>query len=117
VIEKPTQLGCWGGFCYFAAMIREDAIAKLQTFEPRLRALGATALFLFGSTARGEATAASDLDLIIDLEPQSRFTLLDLAAAQRFLAAGIGVPIDLTTRDSLHPRLRDGILLEAKQVF
>jgi len=49
---------------YSAAMRRDDAIRLLKQAEPELRARGVRALALFGSTARGEAGAASDVDVM-----------------------------------------------------
>ncbi|WP_158811934.1 nucleotidyltransferase family protein [Beijerinckia sp. L45] len=98
-------------------MVREDAIVKLQVFEPRLRALGATALFLFGSTARGEAAAASDLDLFLEYDPASRFDLLDLIKAKHMVEDELGVSVDMTTRGGLHPLIKATIEDEAIQVF
>lgn len=98
-------------------MVREDAIAKLQTFEPRLRALGATALFLFGSTARGEATADSDLDLFLEYDPLSRFSLLDIIEAKHMVEDELGVSVDVTTRGGLHPLIKTAIEAEAIRVF
>ena len=98
-------------------MVREDAIAKLQTFEPRLRALGATALFLFGSTARGEATPNSDLDLFLEYDPTSRFSLVDLVEAKHMVEDGLGISVDMTTRGGLHPLIKTNIEDEAIRVF
>lgn len=44
-------------------MNRDDAIAKLKGAESAIRAMGATALYLFGSTARNEAKPTSDVDI------------------------------------------------------
>ena len=44
------------------------------------RARGAEAAFLFGSTARDEATDSSDIDVFIDVFPGRKFSLIDLAA-------------------------------------
>lgn len=98
-------------------MVREEAIAKLQIFEPRLRALGATALFLFGSTARGEATVASDLDLFLEYDPAGRFSLLDLVAAKRMVEEDLGVAVDVATRNGLHPLMKDEIESQAIRIF
>jgi predicted nucleotidyltransferase len=98
-------------------MVRDDAIAKLQMFEPRLRALGATALFLFGSTARGEATAESDLDLFLEYDPASRFSLLDIVEAKHMVEDELGVSVDMTTRGGLHPLIKTAIEAEAIRVF
>jgi predicted nucleotidyltransferase len=106
-----------GRLLLFSGMVREDAIAKLQTFEPRLRALGATALFLFGSTARGEATAASDLDLFLEYDPASRFSILDLVAAKNMVEDELGIAVDVTTRGGLHPLIKTTIEDEAIRVF
>ena len=76
-----------------------------------------TALHLFGSTARDAARADSDVDLFLDLDPTAKFSLVDLAALEGRLADLLGVEVDLTTRDSLHPRLRDGIERSAERVL
>jgi predicted nucleotidyltransferase len=60
-------------------MTREDIIAKLKESSPALRAEGVTALAIFGSPARGDAQPDSDLDVLIDIDPKSRFSLLNLS--------------------------------------
>lgn len=79
--------------------------------------MGADALFLFGSTARGEQHPQSDIDVFLDIAPGHSFTLLDLVAAQRLLSEGLPAPADLTTRDGLHPALDAGILAESIRIF
>lgn len=49
-------------------MHRDEAIAKLKEHETELRQPGVEHLFLFGSTARGEARDDSDVDLFFDYE-------------------------------------------------
>lgn len=65
---------------------------------------------VFGSTARGEATAESDIDILVEFE-RGR-TLLDLAGLRLDLAEALGRDVDLATPRSLHPQLRDTILKE-----
>jgi uncharacterized protein len=98
-------------------MNRNQAIAALQEQAEAVKALGATALYLFGSTARDRATASSDLDLFIDYDPRSRFSLVELVSIKQHLENHLGVTIDLTTRDSLDPLLRSRIEASAEQVF
>ncbi|MBI1868738.1 MAG: nucleotidyltransferase family protein [Methylocystis sp.] len=98
-------------------MNRTEAIAKLQSCAPAIKARGATSLYLFGSTARDEAEADSDLDLFLDYDPAKKFSLLDLVGIKHFLEDELGVEVDVTTRDSLHPQLRAEIEQSAERVF
>jgi predicted nucleotidyltransferase len=66
--------------------------------------------FVFGSVARGEATAQSDVDLLVEFEKGR--TLLDLAGLHRELEEALGRPVDVTTPAALHPLLKDAILSE-----
>ena len=52
--------------CYNVAMKRDEAISRLQQHEADLKRLGVEHLYMFGSTARGEATNDSDVDLFFD---------------------------------------------------
>jgi predicted nucleotidyltransferase len=98
-------------------MRRNEAIAALQGQTEAIKALGATSLYLFGSTERDEAGGASDVDLFIDYDPDSLFSLVDLVGIQQFLEQCTGVPVDLTTRDSLDPFLRGDIEASALRIF
>ena len=55
-------------------MDRLDAINRLRDSAEAVRTLGATSLYLFGSTVRDEARHDSDLDLFIDYEPAAAST-------------------------------------------
>ena len=98
-------------------MERAEAITRLKGFEQRFRSLGAVSLYLFGSTARDEATDASDLDLFLEIEPGHRFSALDLVAAKLMVEGDLHLPVDVATRDGLHPLLRDEIEAEAVRIF
>jgi uncharacterized protein len=98
-------------------MRREVVIAEIARRAEALRTRGAASAYLFGSIARGEAGPSSDLDLFIDIAPGRKFSLLDLAGIQRYLQDELKVPVDITTRGSLHPRLREQIEREARRIF
>jgi predicted nucleotidyltransferase len=98
-------------------MRKIEAIEKLKSQADAIRALGATSLYLFGSVARDEAGPASDLDLFIDYDPASRFNAFDLVGIKLFLEDELHLPVDVTTRHSLHPFLKDRIETSALQVF
>jgi predicted nucleotidyltransferase len=98
-------------------MNKDEAIASLKRHAEAIRALGATSLYLFGSIARGEATANSDLDLFVDYDRDGRFNAFDLVGIKLLLEDKLGLQVDVTTRDSLHPMLREGIEQSAARVF
>lgn len=97
-------------------MKREDAIARLRASEAELRSLGVEQLYLFGSTARGDAGEKSDVDLFFDY-PRGRFNLFDLMEVQERAARILGGKVDVITRDSLHTTLRPRIEASAVRVF
>jgi len=53
-----------------------EVIAKLRAHAPELRKRGVEHLYVFGSVARGDARVDSDVDVAIDVDPDSRFSLV-----------------------------------------
>ncbi|HEY5211158.1 MAG TPA: nucleotidyltransferase family protein [Stellaceae bacterium] len=102
---------------YNETMNRNRAIAALRQQAEAVKAFGATSLYLFGSTARNQATPASDLDLFIEYDPHSHFSLVELVGIKQHLENRLRVTVDLTTRDSLDPLLRSRIEASAEQIF
>ena len=102
---------------YSFLMKLDEAREKLKDFAPAIQAMGATSLYLFGSTARDESRAGSDLDLFVDYDPASRFNAFDLIGIKQFLEDELDSSVDITTRDGLHPMLRDDIEKTAIRVF
>jgi uncharacterized protein len=98
-------------------MKRQDALDLIARHASALKQRGAASAYLFGSTVRNEATATSDVDIFIDLVPNQKFSLIDLAGIQNYLEQELRVPVDVTTRSSLHPMLRSEIEREAVQVY
>jgi len=98
-------------------MRKAEAIEKLRRQADAIRALGATSLYLFGSVARDEAGPDSDIDLFIDYDESKKFSLVDLVGIKLFLEDELAADIDVTTRNSLHPRLKDRIEAASVQVF
>jgi predicted nucleotidyltransferase len=97
-------------------MKRDDAIAILKEHESELRRLGVEHLYLFGSTARGEAREDSDVDLFFD-HPEGSLGLYQLMDVKDAAARILGRKTDIMTRRSLHPVLRERIEASALQVF
>ena len=96
-------------------MRRNEAIERLTSKATEIRRLGATALFLFGSTARDEAGPDSDIDIFIDYD-RAKFGFSEFFRIREALEAAVERRVDLATRASLHPALRRAIEAEAVRI-
>lgn len=74
-------------------------------------------LSLFGSAARGEMRPDSDIDFLVDFLPDARPGLLGVSAMQRELAELLGRRVDLAIKPALKPRIRPGVLAEARVLY
>jgi len=72
---------------------------------------GAHNIRVFGSVARGEDTAASDVDLLVDLDRS--VGVVALAALKRELTELLDVDVDVVPAETLKPRIRADVLAEA----
>jgi len=72
---------------------------------------GASNVRVFGSVARGEDDAASDIDILVDLEPGR--SLFDLGGLLTDLTALLERDVDVVTEKGLRPALRERVLQEA----
>ena len=72
---------------------------------------GARNVRLFGSVARGETGRATDVDLLVQMEPGR--TLLDLVGLWQELEELLGCKVDVVTEGGLSPYLRKRIMEEA----
>ena len=86
-----------------ATALRDQVLARKPLLRAIATAHGARALSLFGSAARGDAQADSDLDFLVELE-EGR-SLVDLVGVKRDLEALFGRPVDVFTPNSLKPRI------------
>ena len=100
-----------------ALMKRGDLIEALKGYDAVLQEIGATALYMFGSRARGVERADSDLDLFIDYDPKTKIpNLLRLMQIEEAISKSVGVPVIITTRDALHPSMKKDIERDAVRV-
>lgn len=98
-------------------MDKGHLIETLRRHEPELKAAGIVHLRLFGSVARGEASALSDVDLIADFDRSKRLTLFGMASLENRLSDLLGAKVDLSPAGSLKERVRARALREAIDAF
>src|ERR1700726_504118 len=98
-------------------MRREEVIATLRAHESELRAAGILHLRLHGSVARGDATAASDVDLIADMDGSKRLSLLDMVELENRLSNLLGVHVDLSPAHVLKEPVQPKAAREAVRAF
>lgn len=87
---------------------------RLQDVSADLATLGVKSLSIFGSTVRGDATDASDLDFLVEFEGPASFA--GYMALKELLEDIFGRQIDLVTHKALKPALKQRILDEAVKV-
>lgn len=98
-------------------MTRDEATRILRRHTDALHRRGVASLAIFGTTARDEAGPDSDVDILVDLDPQSRISLIEFIGLEDYLADLLSTKVDLVTRKGLHPDLAPQILREAVKVF
>jgi len=98
-------------------MRRDEIIARIRKHADAIKAEGATELYLFGSAARDEMGAKSDIDVFVECDPRRTVSLLDIIGIKHIIEDDLGHRVDITTKDALHPLMRDNILHEAVRVL
>jgi len=93
-------------------MTRNEVLEKLRGERTGLQRFAVRRLALFGSAARGEMGKDSDVDILVEFEPEARVGLLGFVRLQRYLSDLLNAPVDLVTRDALRPEFREKILSE-----
>ena len=88
--------------------LRHDKKAAILDF---VRQHGARSIRVYGSVARGQATDQSDLDLLVEWEPDR--SLLDVVGLKQDLEDLLGVAVDIGSERGLHWYIRDEVLREA----
>ncbi len=78
---------------------------------------GIAHLDLFGSRARTDYHANSDIDLLADLTPEEKLSLLDIIDIQRLIEDQVGLPTQIVLRRSAPPRFLQRTAADLIQVF
>ena len=96
----------------------DDVMERLRSCRPILEErFGLRKVFVFGSVARNQAQAHSDIDLLVDFAdgyPSGLFAFVDL---KHWLEGRLGRPVDIITDTNVKPRIRRRILEDCVEVF
>lgn len=76
-----------------------------------------TKLAIFGSRARGDERSDSDLDVLIEVAPDSQFSLLNLSGVALIVEEATGLQTQVSMRRSLEPRMAERIADDVIEVF
>lgn len=95
----------------------QETIELIRAHEGELRALGVAGCDLFGSVARDDELADSDVDVAVTLDSSRRISLFDLAEVSHQLEAMLGTKVDLVSEGGLRPRFKARIDADRVHVF
>jgi uncharacterized protein len=96
---------------------RTALVAHLLALQPKLRAQGIIRLAIFGSRARGDHRPDSDLDILVDVTPSDKFSLLDLIGVCHTIEDALGIHTNAVMRRSLAPEMAEEIGSDVVEVF
>ncbi len=98
-------------------MEKDNILAKLKANQAELQRLGVQHAALFGSTARGQSGHASDVDILVDLDPEAHLSVFDYVDVKDFIAGLFDGPVDVVNKDGLKPFVKPGALADAVYAF
>jgi predicted nucleotidyltransferase len=94
-----------------------DVLQTLRDHEDELKRLGASHAAVFGSVARGEAKSSSDIDVLVDLDPERPMGVFQYARLKLYINEILDGAGDVVNRRTLNPLLRDSISNDAVDAF
>jgi len=97
--------------------LAEYVLATLRAHESELRQAGIRHLSLFGSVARGDAAAESDIDLAAEFDPAAEMDLIRLVALERRLGETLGRPVEILPEPVENRNLRGKVERDRRIAF
>lgn len=94
-----------------------DVLQVLRTHEPDLRQRGVSHAGVFGSVARGEAGAESDVDILLELDETQPIGIFEYARLKLYIDELLHGSTDVVNLRTLKPLLRNGILHDVANAF
>ena len=93
------------------------ALDILRRHEGELRRRGVRHAALFGSTATGRATGASDIDVLVELDEGTVRDVYDYVGVVQFIEDLFPITVDVANRPALHEHVRPSAERDAVYAF
>jgi predicted nucleotidyltransferase len=98
-------------------MTRDEIVEMLRKNAPAIKAEGVSKLAIFGSRGRGDHRSDSDLDVLVEVEPDTAFSLLNLIGVEHIIGDATGLHAQATMRRSIPADFADRIADDIIEVF
>lgn len=95
----------------------DEVVRRIMAEETELRRRGICHLAVFGSLARGDQRADSDVDIAVEVEPGRSFSLIRMEDTRLLLEDLLGRPVDLGEVDTFRPPVRAAFDRDRVPVF
>jgi predicted nucleotidyltransferase len=104
-------------WCYMNRMDKNLIIATLLENRAELERQGVLHAALFGSMARGDATAESDIDIMIDLDPNLRLSVFEYVGLKDYIGSLFPISVDVVNRELLKTPIKPTVIAQAIHAF
>ena len=99
------------------SMLEVELALPIEAIRQYARTRPIKRMFVFGSFARGEQTPESDVDFLIEVQPESKFSLLELSRMYRELSALLGRSVDIATPPMIGKYIHDSVYKDLVLIY
>jgi uncharacterized protein len=98
-------------------MTRDEIIAAIRENADVIKGKGVSKLAIFGSLARDDYRSDSDIDILVEIEPETSFSLLNLIDVEHIIEDATGLQAQATVRSTISPHFAQPIEDDILEVF
>ncbi|WP_342732223.1 nucleotidyltransferase domain-containing protein [Bradyrhizobium sp. B117] len=98
-------------------MTRDEIVAAIRRNADAIKGKGVSKLGIFGSRTRDDYPPASDIDVLVEVEPAVSFSLLNLIDVEQIIEEATGLQAQATVRRSISPHLAHQIADDFLEIF
>jgi hypothetical protein len=102
---------------WYSTVTPDYALEVLRAVREKLTARGVAHAAIFGSVARGDQTARSDIDVVVTPSPSAQLDLIDLGGIQTILDEAFGIEVDLVIEPVRKDTLRQAVAQDRVDAF